>query len=57
MIKREDIEAADLHSQWEEVAGCKLSDTDMQEIRDNLSAFFKLLAKWDSESKGDKDGV
>ena len=61
MIKREDIEATDLRSRWEEVAGHPLSDSDYEEIRDNLSAFFKLLAKWDSESKsnskGDCDGV
>lgn len=57
MIKREEIESPDLRSQWEELAGCPLSDSDYEEIRDNLSAFFKLLVKWDSESDGDDSGV
>lgn len=57
MTGNEDIIHSELHSRWEEVAGYPLSDSDYEEIRDNLSAFFKLLAKWDSESDGDNRGV
>ena len=57
MASNEDIVPSNLHSEWEEVIGHPLSDTEYQEIRDNLSAVFKLLAEWASESDGDENGV